>query len=446
MELALLRDIVILFGLAIIILYASQRLGLPTIIGYIVTGIVAGPYGLKLIAASPEVSILADIGLVLMLFTIGIEFSFNSLLKLRRSVLLGGSLQVALTFSAGFLVAREVGLAVNNAIFIGFLVSLSSTAIVLKVLQDRAEIDTPHGKTSLGVLIFQDIIVVPMMLVIPLLAGATTNLTASITSLLLRSIGIILFVIISAKWIVPNLLYQIARTRSREIFLIAIVLICLASAWLTSSAGLSLALGAFLAGLIISESEYSHQALGNIFPFRDIFSSFFFISIGMLLDVGFLVKNPQIIIILTLGILLLKGLLATTASSLSGFPARTAILVGIALCQVGEFSFVLSETGLRYGLLPGRLFQLFLDITILTMVATPLLIKVGPRFADTIVKLSLPAKLKYGWFPVEHATETKAKDHIIIVGYGLNGRNVARRVGCTHPILDRRDKSGNGDG
>ena len=314
----------------------------------------------------------------------------------------------------------------GEAVFIGFLLSLSSTAIVLKLFQERAEVDTPHGRTSLGILIFQDIIIVPMMLLVPLLSGASEDIGLSFLMLLAKGVIIIALVIASAKWVVPHVLYQIARTGNRELFLLSIVLICTAVAWLTAQAGLSLALGAFLAGLIVSETEYSHQALGNILPFRDVFASFFFISIGMLLDVEFLLKNPGIITLLTLGVLLIKALLAGSAALFLKFPLRTAILTGLALCQVGEFSFILSKVGVSQGLFSGNSYQLFLDVTILTMVATPLMMALAPRAADFILRWPLPQKLKLGSHLTEEIGKSIPGDHLIIVGFGVNGRNLAR--------------------
>ena len=267
MEIPLLNDIVVIFGLAIAVLFICHRLRVPAVVGFLLTGIFVGPYGLGLINALHEVEILAEIGVVLLLFTIGIEFSFKRMLEIKKSILMGGSIQVLLTLLVTFLIARQLGQPIGESVFIGFLISLSSTAIVLKLIQERAEVDSPHGRTTLGILIFQDIIIVPMILVTPLLTGATGNLGESILVLIAKGIGIIGLVFASAKWIIPQVLYQIARTRSQELFILSIVVICLAVAWLTSSAGLSLALGAFLAGLIISESEYSHQALGIFYPF-----------------------------------------------------------------------------------------------------------------------------------------------------------------------------------
>ena len=426
MEILLLNDIVIIFGLAITVLFVCHRLRVPAVVGFLLTGIFVGPYGFGLVKAVHEVEILAEIGVVLLLFTIGIEFSLKKLLQIRKSVLMGGSLQVLLTFLAALFIARRFDQAFGEAVFIGFLVALSSTAIVLKIMQERAEVDSPHGRTTLGILIFQDIIIVPMILVTPLLAGATGNLGESVLVLLAKGIGIILLVMVSTKWIVPQVLYQITKTRNQEIFLLSVIVICLGVAWLTSKAGLSLALGAFLAGLIVSESEYSHQALGNILPFRDVFTSFFFVSIGMLLDVGFLFQQPGTIALIALGILLLKSFIACFATVLLGLPFRTSILVGLALSQVGEFSFILSRTGIEHGLLAGNIYQIFLAFSILSMAATPSIIKLAPRAADIIVRLPLPKRLLSGFNPVSEIKVKGKKDHLIIIGFGVNGRNVAR--------------------
>ncbi|NOY06876.1 MAG: potassium transporter KefB [Chlorobi bacterium] len=426
MDIPLLNDIVIIFGLAVAVLFICHRFGVPAVVGFLLTGILVGPYGFGLVEAIHEVEVLAEIGIVLLLFTIGIEFSFERLLQIKKSVLLGGSLQVLLTFLATLFIARQFGLAIGVAVFIGFLVALSSTAIVLKLIQERAEVDSPHGRTTLGILIFQDIIIVPMILFTPLLAGATGNVGESVLVLLAKGIGIILLVMVSTKWIVPRLLYQIAKTRNQEVFLLSVVLICLGVAWLTSMAGLSLALGAFLAGLIISESEYSHQALGNILPFRDVFTSFFFVSIGMLLDVGFLFREPGTIALIALGVIVLKSTIASFAAVLLGLPLRTAIVVGLALGQVGEFSFILSRTGVEHGLLEGNIYQTFLAFSILTMAATPFIIALAPRAADMILRLPLPKRLKAGFSPVPEANIPDVKDHLIIIGFGVNGRNVAQ--------------------
>ena len=430
MEIPLLSDIVVIFGLSIAVLFVCYRLRIPTIVGFLLTGVLAGPYGLGLVKGVHEVEILAEIGVILLLFTIGIEFSLKDLLKIRRSVLLGGSLQVLLTTLTVFFIAEMAGFTFGQSIFIGFLISLSSTAIVLKLLQERAEVDSPHGRTALGILIFQDIVVVPMMLLTPLLAGESENISRSLLILLAKGVGIIVLVFISAQWIVPQLLYQVAKTRSRELFMLSIVVTCFAVAWLTSSMGLSLALGAFLAGLIISESEYSHQALSNILPFRDIFTSFFFVSIGMLFNLNSLFDQPILIVFIALGVIALKAITASAETVLLGFPLRTSILAGLALSQVGEFSFILSKVGVGYELISQKSYQTFLAISVLTLVVTPFTISLSHRLADSASNLPILKKLNSGlytlWEIQDDDKKVHSKDHLIIVGFGINGRNLTR--------------------
>jgi len=430
MEIALFKDVLIIFTLAIAVLLVCQRLRVPTIVGFLLTGILAGPHGLGLISAVEEVETLAEIGVMLLLFTIGVEFSLKEFVRMRKSVVFGGSLQVFLTFLVSFAISRQLDYPFNEAIFIGFLIALSSTAIVLKILQEKAEFDSPHGRTALAFLIFQDIIVVPMILFIPLLVGGTGQLGTSLVLLAVKGIVVFVLVAVSARWIVPRLFYQIARSRSSELFLLSVLVMCFGVAYLTYLAGLSLALGAFLAGLIISESEYGHHALGNIVPFRDVFTSLFFVSIGMLLDLGFLIKQPEQVALIAVTAMIGKTILAGIAVLILGLPLRTAIIVGLTLCQVGEFSFILARVGVHYGLLVGDMFQLFLAVAVLTMGATPFIMAFAPRFADAVLRLPLPGKLKAGFSPrsgsVSAHQRQKFKDHLIIVGYGLNGRNLTQ--------------------
>ncbi len=426
MEIPLLNDIVIIFVLSIAVLFLFNRLRIPALVGFLVTGILAGPHGLGLIKAVHEVEIMAEIGVILLLFTIGMEFSLTTLLRIKKSILLGGTTQVLLTLIVFFVLALQMGRTVGESLFVGFLVSLSSTAIVLRLFQERAEMDSPHGQTSLAILIFQDMIVVPMMLLTPILAGIQGNIGLSLIWFLAKGAAIIVLVIVGARWIVPPIFYQIARTRSRELFLLSVAVLCFSIALFTSSMGLSLALGAFLAGLVISESEYSYQALGNILPFRDLFMSFFFVSVGMLLNVGFLVHNIGYVLPVVLLVLVLKTVIAGFGTLLLGFPLRTAIVVGMTLCQVGEFSFILAWSGVNYGLLAGGAYQLFLAVSVLTMAITPFMTAIAPRVAGAVTFRALPLRLKRGVRPLEETKNTVKKDHLVIIGFGLNGRNLHR--------------------
>lgn len=457
MQIPLLSDIVIIFALAIGVLYGCHQLRIPAIVGFLLTGVLAGPHGFALIGAVHEVESLAEIGVVLLLFTIGLEFSMKNLWQLKRSVLLGGSFQVFVTLLVTFAIARALGQDTGRSIFLGFLVSLSSTAIVLKLLQERAEMDSPQGKINLAVLIFQDVVAVPMMLLVPLMKGGGGDFSGAFTMLFFKGIAIVVLAIVSAKWIVPHVLYQIARTRSRELFLLTVVVICLSVAWLTSSIGLSLALGAFLAGLIISESEYSYQALSNLLPFRDLFTSIFFISIGMLVDSRVLLDNPGVVALIIVGVMVLKTIIAGGATALLGYPFRTMVLSGLAISQIGEFSFILSKAGVQHGLLSGNGYQIFLSVSVLSMAATPFIIAKGTPIAALLMRLPMPPKLQTGFHfhlapPASawlhrlpllsrlrrgrgtggeetldgNGKEQAPRDHLLIVGYGLNGRNVAR--------------------
>jgi len=426
MEIDLLTDILIIFSLSVAVLYICHRLKIPTIVGFLISGLLAGPHGLGFIGAANEVEILAEVGVVLLLFTIGIELSFAKLLEVRKSVLMGGSIQVLLTILVTFILAGQLGYGTGESIFLGFLISLSSTAIVLKLIQEKAEVNSLYGRTTLGILIFQDVIIVVMLLVVPLLSDVKLIEDESLFLVLLKGIGVILLAIVSARWIVPGVLYQIAKTRNKEVFLLSIFVICLAVAWTTSSAGFSLSIGAFLAGLIISESEYGHEALSNVLPFRDVFTSFFFISIGMLLNIDFLFQQLMLVLLIAFGVLIVKSIIAGLAAILLGLPLRTSILVGLALCQVGEFSLILSESGIEYGLLDENSYQMFLAVSVLTMLLTPFMILLAPHLSDRILNLPLPKKLRIGLYPQIITKAKSEKDHIIIIGFGLNGRNIAR--------------------
>ncbi|MDM7934020.1 MAG: cation:proton antiporter, partial [Methanothrix sp.] len=305
--------------------------------------------------------------------------------------------------------------------------------------QRKGQFDSIYGRTTLGILIFQDMIVVPMMLVIPLLPGSLQTVAVSPITILLRGGLMVALVIIGARWAVPRALYQVAKTKDRELFLLSIVAICFAVTYLSYLSGLSLGLGAFLAGLIISESPYSHQAFGNVLPLRDAFSSFFFISIGMLLNLEFVGRNLPEVLALTLGAMILKALIAGLAVLAMGLAFRVSVQVGLALSQIGEFSFILSKAGFESGIISPDVYQLFLDIAVLTMAATSFLMAASPRVADGLLRLPLPEKMRNGHLIHPSDSRLEERDHLIIVGFGVNGRNVAmsaRAQGIPYLIVE----------
>ncbi|MEN6466155.1 MAG: cation:proton antiporter [Syntrophaceae bacterium] len=426
MELSFFSNILIIAGLSAAVLYLCHLLKVPVIIGFLITGIIAGPQALKLISDLESVQSLAEIGIILLLFTIGIEFSFQNLFQFKRPALVGGSIQIALTGLVIFLISVYAGLPLAEAILVGFIVSLSSTAIVMKLLQERAEVDTPHGNTVLGILIFQDIMVVPMMLLVPILAGIGNVAEKQFSPAQLLQIVAVLLLIAGARWAVPWVLFKVTRTRSRELFFLGLILICLGIAWLTHRLGLSLALGAFLAGLIISESEYSHEALSHLLPFRDVFMSFFFISIGMLLDIGYFFSRPFLLVFLAAAVIALKVIFAAIASGVVGLPIRNVIIAGFCLGQIGEFSFILSASGLSAGLMPRDHYQAFIAVSVLTMIATPFMMIGAPRLAGLTSRLRFLGALDRDILHHSRKNGRTEKNHLIIVGFGLNGRNLAR--------------------
>jgi len=425
MDYGFLREMGILFGLAIVAVTLFRRLRFPSIIGFLVAGILAGPHSLALINNIHQVEQMAEIGVVLLLFTIGIEFSLKELMRIKHLVLLGGGLQLAVTVLVTALLGVGFGFSVQQSVFFGFLTALSSTAILMKLLMDAGEMDAPHGKMSMSILIFQDLCVVPLMLFVPFLAGTGDGLSG-IIAVSFKAVAVVLAAHYGARIVIPWIFGQVVKARSRELFMLTILFIGFGTAWITAQVGLSLALGAFIAGLAISESEYSHQALGDIIPFRDAFISLFFISVGMLLDPAVLLRHPFLIGSLVLTIILIKTLITAGAAMSLGLSMRVALITGLSLAQIGEFSFVLSQSGLKYGLLSSDLYQIFLAASVATMGLTPLCLRLSAPAADRIVSV-LPRALTRGR-GVLAAREHKMaiSDHVIIVGYGLNGRNLAR--------------------
>src|SRR3990170_2341891 len=369
MELEFLKTLFIIFGVSASVVFILHKLRVPSIVGFLIAGVFLGPHGFGFIQDIREVELLAEIGVILLLFTIGHEISLKNLKRIRSAVLGGGFSQVLLTSLTTSAIAYLFLHKWNASLFAGFLVSLSSTAIVMKMLFDRAEVDSPHGRLSMGILIFQDLCVVPLMLIIPILSGYRGDFV-ELSLTLLKSATILFVVIFGARWLVPSILHQIVHTRSRELFVITIILLCLGTALLTSRLGLSLALGAFLAGLIISESEYAFQAISDILPFKDSFNGLFFVSVGMLMNLGFLGGNLILILSVVALIVILKTSTGFLSVHLLGHPSRVSLQTGLHLAQIGEFSFVLATAGKSAGLITESLYQLFLSVSVLTMLLT----------------------------------------------------------------------------
>ena len=421
-EIPVLRDLVILVAVAIPVVIIAQRLRVPTVVGFLLTGIAIGPNALGLVAQPDSVAALAEVGVVLLLFAIGLELSLSRIVRMGQWVVRGGGVQVLLTVAVVAGAALALGTALRLAIFFGALFALSSTAIVLKLFNDRGELDSPHGRVVVAILLFQDLCVVPLMLVTPLLAGNATS-AANATRTIILSFVVVATLILGGRLFVPRALRKIAELRNREIFTLSVVFIGLGAAYVTSAFGMSLALGAFLAGLIISESDYGLQALSDVLPFRDTFSGIFFISVGMLLDLRYVSAHLIAVLSTTIAVIVVKILIVMAVVRLLKRSIRVGVMSGFALAQVGEFSFVLAGSGVALGLLGADEYQLFLGASVLSMLAAPFVIGAADRVAEWATRTSkrVPVMIPTMEMPAVRAL----RDHVIIIGYGLNGHNLA---------------------
>lgn len=439
-----LQEITLIIGLAMAATFVCYKFGVPSIVGFLITGILAGPLGFNLIGNFENVEFFSQIGIVFLVFSVGMQFSFKTLFELRRVVLIAGSVQVLLTIATVAVLLLIFGYPIPMAVLFGMLICHSSTTIIFRVYQDRGEVVSPQGENTLAISLFQDIMSIPMLLILPILAGQTGNMALEIAFLLVKVIGIILLALFISRFVVGGVLNQISMTRGSELFLMGILVICLFITVVSSSLGLSLALGAFLAGLVISESEYIYQAFATVLPLRDIFSSFFFVSIGMLLNVQLLVERPVMIMVLTLGVLAVKTLIAGLAGLIVGLSLRTSILVGLALSNIGEFGFILAIAAQVFGFFPGETYGIFLAVTIFTMAVNPFIIHGAPNIADRLMRLPLPERLRIGLYRTEGLRKDSSMaqiptDHLIIAGFGYAGKNVAsaaRAAGIPHVIVD----------
>ncbi len=434
------KDILVIIALSIFLLLLGHQLRFPPIVSFLLTGVIAGPHGLSLVVKTGDVEILAELGIILLLFGIGMEFSIKKLVQIKRQFLLGGSLQVGLTVISGIIIGKVFGRSLGESFLLGCLLAMSSTAIALRLLEQKGESSSPHGRVSIATLIFQDMVAIPLILIIPLLGSKEgVDFDWAIVWLLIKGVFVLVVVFFSAERVVPKLLLMVARTKNKDLFLLTVLGLCFGVAGLASALGLSLTIGAFLAGLIVSESEYSNDAIGHIFPFQSLFICFFFVSVGMLLDMNFVFQQPILILVLALCVIALKIVAGGTASVFLGLPLRSAIMAGIILSQIGEFSFVLAKTGLSAGLGSEYLYQLFLAVSLLTMALNPLLIGFGTQITDWLITaLPLSEKIKTG---VQHTSvkENALENHVIIVGFGVSGRNLARScklAGIAYVILE----------
>jgi CPA2 family monovalent cation:H+ antiporter-2 len=428
--------------LAIALLYVGNSFRIPSIVCFLLIGMLAGPYGLGVISDEASIDTIGEIGIILLLFTIGLEFSFEKLFKSWRIAIIGGLLQVTMTIIAVTFVVYSMHVPFNAALVFGFIISLSSTAIVMKILQERHAVDTLEGRTLLGILIFQDLAIIPMILILPILMGGEGTDISNLPAEIVKVAVILVVVIVLARWIIPSFLNRVALQRNRELFVATIAGICISVAWLTSQAGLSFTLGAFVAGLIIGESDYNIDALSHIIPFRDVFAAVFFLSIGMLLNTPDILQDYSFVLLILYIVTLIVGIKILTgafAAAVVGMPARICIFSGLALCQVGEFSFVLAKTGLSSGFIPDMVYQIFLASAIITMALTPVTMNASPAAVDLFYRVFPRRRKADTAIDNETGPEHGISDHIVIAGYGITGKSVARAaeiIGIPYTVIE----------
>lgn len=426
----LLEELVLAYGVGVVVVLLLLRIRVPTVVGFLVAGVLLGPHGLGLVRDVSTVSTLADIGVVILLFTVGVELSVGRILRMGTVLLVAAALQIALTTFGVAGPAMALGVAGGTAVVLGMLVAGTSSTLILRVLGDRGELEAPQGRVALGVSILQDLAVVPMMISLPLLAGTAGDVGDTLWTVG-KSLLVVGGTVYLARTLVPRIFELVVDTRSRELFALTVIFLCLGTAWGASAAGLSLALGAFLGGLVVSESPYSQQVLGEMRPIRDGLAGLFFIGVGMLLDLRPALAAPLPVAAAVAGIVVVKVVFAASAGLLAGYGLRTSVLAGVALAQVGEFSFVLAREASRSGLLDAASEQFFLTTAVLSMVASPFVYAAAPRLAAAAERLArgrLRARVVLDLPPTARA------GHVVVVGYGLTGRNVARALG--HHGLD----------
>ena len=430
-DLGVLRDLAIIAGLALPVVALAHRLHLPPLAGFLVVGLLIGPSGTALIPDPETVAALSEIGVVLLLFEIGLELSLSDVLRWGRSVAIAGGAQMAGMLALAVAAGTALDIPLGRVLFYGALVAMSSTAAVTKLYADRGELDTPHGREAVSILLFQDLCIVPIMALLPLLAGTGGRPGApSVWMQLLVSLGAMVALVVGGRFAVRWTLDRVVSERNRDLFTLCVGFFAIGTALVSAAAGFSLAIGAFLAGLIISESEYGQQALSDVIPFRVLFSGVFFTSIGMLLDLSLLVEQPLLVVGAAVLIVALKTVVATGAIMLRGRPLDISLRSGLGLAQVGEFSFVLAAAGLPLGLFAGDDYQTFLSVAALSLMATPFLIGAAGGVADSVAT-RLAGAARGPASRTEHEDESAAagfRDHAVVVGYGLAGRYLARML------------------
>ena len=434
-------------GIAILLVAAlvggmiAHRLRQPVVLGYLVVGMAVGPHSLGLVTDLEIVEAAAIIGVALLMFTLGLEVSVSQFRQVGRVGLWGGIAQILLTFTAGLVVGFALfDWSLPQSIIFGLVISLSSTAVCLKLLMERGELNSVHGRIMLAMLILQDISVVVMAMIVPLMGGTVDNLFLSLAIATGKALLFIGIAIVSGLWILPWLMGRIGRIRTRELFLLIVLVLCFGAVLGTQIFGLPIVFGTFLIGLVLRKTRFAHQALGEITPLRDIFATLFFVSLGMLLSPSFVLENWALIAVTVAAIVLIKLLIVSGVVLSFGYSGRIALLVGAGLFQIGEFGFILAQAGANAGLVTDQFYSLILASAIITMLLTPISINLVSWLYPRII--SAPAirrRLDKGLAVTKPDDPAREPSRVVVAGYGRIGQNVSQGLqdaGVPHIAID----------
>lgn len=410
----------------------ARRLSQPVLLGYLLAGFAIGPFGLGLVRNVEQVQALAAIGVILLLFSLGLEFSLGELKRIGRVATLGSMIQVVVTAGLGTAVGMLLGWPLPQAIGFGFLIAVSSTVIILKTLMDRGELDSVHGRIMIGYLLVEDLASVPLIIIIPTLGEQGGDVVAILGIVTLKVALFLVAMLLLGRWVIPWLIRRVAERRSKELFLLFVMTSCLGSAYAAHLSGLSPAIGAFIAGLAISESDFAHEALGNITPLRDIFAALFLVSIGMLMNPHFVMENLAILLIIVLTVVLGKFIIFPIITWLFGYSGKTALLVGAGMPQIGEFSFIMAVVGVEAGVISEYLYSLIIAGAIITMVLTPFNLKLVSGLYPRLYQTKRFGQLLTSRIePDPIGRDEKLSGHAVICGHGGIGSSLAK-------VLERR--------
>ena len=420
--------IAILLGAALVGGMIAHRLRQPVILGYLIVGVVVGPHAFGLVGDLALIEAAATMGVALLMFTLGLEISVSQLRQVGKVGLWGGIAQILITFALGLVVGSTLfEWSLSQATLFGLVISLSSTMVCLKILMERGELDSVHGRIMIAILILQDISVVLMVVVVPLLGGTVENLLFALAIATGKAVLFVGIAIVLGLWVLPWLVGRVGGVRSRELFLLTVLALSLGAALGTQILGLSVVFGAFVIGLVLHETRFSHQALAEITPLRDIFATLFFVSLGMLLSPRFVLENWWLIVITVAIIVFIKFLVVSGIVRLFGYSGGISLLVGAGLFQIGEFSFILAQAGVNTGIISDQIYSLILASAIITMILTPLSMSLAswsyPRLTRVPTGREVVAK-DISTLPVSGSLE--AANPVVIAGYGRVGQNITQ--------------------